>query len=279
MSALIPAWFLACGLVSASGVDDRGAATAPTKKTIDVLNVVDGRTPIVSLKPEGARVAKGELVCELEAFAIRERLPDQGKAVAAAEKVLDLARRDRVAAEGEVTEYAEGQSKRETQMIKSEIALDELKLKVAEDRLVRSRRLHEQGKLARGWVTSDELGVQKARLALEKLQRKRETLEKFTRDKTIKILQSKVERARSEELAKKAIYAREQSARDHLLEQIEKCKVLAPADGTVTYAQTIEEGAEVVKGQLLFRIAPGPPAAPGAEAKSAADRGLSTNRR
>lgn len=284
MSAIKPAWVLACCVVSgipgpgvAVPAQESGAAEAPARKRQDVLNVVEGRNTIISLKPQGTRVEKGDLVCELESFTFKERLNGQEKTAKEAENALQIARRAREAAESDVKEYAEGKSKLELQKTKGEISLAESKLKAAEEKLGRSKRLNEQGKLARGWVVSDELAVKRARLALEQAQRKRETLEKYTRDKMIKTLQSKVERARSEELARQAVYGREQSARERLLEQIEKCKVLAPASGRISYSKPIEEGAEVDKGQLLFRLVPD--VDPKAEAKSTPDRDFSTNRR
>ena len=100
------------------------------------------------------------------------------------------------------------------------------------------------------------LAVQQAKLALEKAQRKKTTLEKFTKDKKVKELQGKVEQARAEELAKQADYGREQTAQDQLKKQIEHCKLLAPVSGRLIYTEAIEEGAEVTQGALLFRVMP-----------------------
>ena len=72
----------------------------------------------------------------------------------------------------------------------------------------------------------------------------------------VKELQSKVERARAEELARQADYGREQSAQEQLKKQIEHCKLLAPTSGRLIYTEAIEEGAEVTQGALLFRVVP-----------------------
>jgi multidrug resistance efflux pump len=283
MSAFIPAWILACCMVSGTSAavpaQESESAEAPVRKGQDVHNVVEGRTTIIFLKPQGARVEKGELVCELESFSIRERLNGQERTAKEAENAFQVARRAREAAESAVTEYVEGKSKQELQKSQGEVTLAEMTLKGAEVRLGRSKQLLERGLMSRGRYTADELAVQRARLALEQAQRKRETLEKFTRDKTIKILQSKVEKARSEELAKQADYGREQAAREHLLGQIEKCKVTAPGAGRIGYSSPIEEGAEVDKGQLLFLLIPDETPKTKAEAKRAPDRDLRTNRR
>ena len=69
---------------------------------------------------------------------------------------------------------------------------------------------------------------------VEKSQRKKTTLEKFTKERKVKELQSKVERARAEELARQADYGREQTVQEQLKKQIEHCKLLAPTSGRLS---------------------------------------------
>ena len=95
--------------------------------------------------------------------------------------------------------------------------------------------------------------------------------------KKIKDLQSAVEKARAEELAKKAIWALEDSKEKKLERQIANCTIVAPRDGTLVYAApnrdrvvqkrdgtlvnlpaVIEEGATVRERQILFEIVPAP---------------------
>ena len=118
------------------------------------------------------------------------------------------------------------------------------------------KRLQEKGLGPKSEVDAATLRLQKAKLSFEKAQTKKTTLEKYTKAKKVKELQSKVERARAEELARQADYGREQTAQDQLKKQIERCKLLAPAGGRVVYADSIEEGAEVSQGQLVFRVVP-----------------------
>ena len=56
------------------------------------------------------------------------------------------------------------------------------------------------------------------------------------------------------ELARQAEVGRVQAVEEQLKKQIEGCKVLASSTGRLAYPETIEAGAEVTKGQLLFRI-------------------------
>jgi HlyD family secretion protein len=119
------------------------------------------------------------------------------------------------------------------------------------------------------------LALLRARYALEIAQGRKKVLRDYTKHKKIKELESAVEKARSEELAKKAIWALEDSKEKMLERQIAHCTIVAPMDGTLVYAApnrnrvvqkrdgtlinlpaSIEEGATVRERQILFEIVP-----------------------
>ena len=89
-------------------------------------------------------------------------------------------------------------------------------------------------------------------------------LEKYTRDKTTKELQSEVEKAKSDELAKRFAWELEKDKAAKLEKQITYCKLFAPGDGIVVYANDpsrfgstsaqIEEGAAVRERQKIFSL-------------------------
>ena len=58
----------------------------------------------------------------------------------------------------------------------------------------------------------------------------------YTKGKTIKELRSEVEKAHSDELAKKQTYQLEKTKEAKLEKQIVNCKLFAPGDGIVVYA-------------------------------------------
>jgi len=89
----------------------------------------------------------------------------------------------REVAEIAVVEYKEGIFKQDRDVLKSELALAESDLKRARDS-----------------SASDE----KAKLRVERAKQRLTTLEEYTKSKMVKELQSEVEKARSDELAKKA---------------------------------------------------------------------------
>jgi multidrug resistance efflux pump len=232
-------------------------ATQPAETRGDgVYNAVDGETTITFLKPLGSRVKKGELVGELESFAVRSKLATQDVAVNAALVPYQEAKQAREKAELAITEYLQVVYAPQLKVIEQEISLASQELKNQEDTLVTHKRLYEKGLGPKSRVDAAELTVQRARLALEKSQGKKDTLQKFTKEKKVKELQSKVERARSQELIRQADLGNEQAMQDQLKKQLERCKLLAPVDGRISYTEDIEEGAEVRQGQLLFRVVP-----------------------
>src|SRR5262245_59853344 len=51
--------------------------TVEASRNRDVLCQVEGATTIISLLPEGTRVKKGDLVCELDSASLRDQLTNQ----------------------------------------------------------------------------------------------------------------------------------------------------------------------------------------------------------
>jgi multidrug resistance efflux pump len=219
-----------------------------------VYNTIEGETTLLSIKPAGSWVKKGEMVCELESFALRSKLASQELALKVAESPYQTARLSREAAELAVNAYLNGTYKQQIQKLESEITLADLAVKRAEQNLATARRLLEKGLGPRAQVETQELNVKRARFVLEKAQGKKTTLEKYTKEKMLKGLQGAVEKARGEELSRQAEVLRVQAVQDRLKKQIESCKVLAPVTGRLVYDASVEEGAAITQRQLLFRV-------------------------
>ena len=100
---------------------------------------------------------------------------------------------------------------------------------------------------------------------MEQSQSKLNVLENYTKAKTIKDLKSEVEKALSDELARKQAYQLERDKEAKLEKQIVNCRLFAPDDGIVVYANDlsrsfgsnapqIEEGATVRERQKIFSL-------------------------
>ena len=103
----------------------------------------------------------------------------------------------------------------------------------------------------------DKLSVGKTTVTLQQGEQTRKImLEEYTRGMTLKGLQSGVEKAKADELARQADLERAKTAGKSLLKQIEGSKVVAPVAGRVAYGRPFGKGAVVRDGDLLFKLVP-----------------------
>jgi RND family efflux transporter MFP subunit len=206
----------------------------------------------------------GDLVCELDSSALQDNLKNQKIATLGAQAAFENAKLTREVAEISVVEYVEGIYKQEFETVQGEIALADAERKRAEDRIVWSDRMYEKGYVSKAQNIADKVSLQQKVFAFEQAQTKKAVLEKYTRDKTIKELQSEVEKAKSDELAKQQTWELEKDKEAKLEKQIKNCKLFAPGDGIVVYANDpsrfgstsvqIEEGAAVRERQKIFSL-------------------------
>jgi multidrug resistance efflux pump len=235
---------------------DRAAGEPASQGRADVFNPVEGRVVVLTSRPDGALVAKGDTVCELDPTELKNRLAIQELVVRGAEADVHGARIAREVAALAVTEYKEGIFVQEHATVNGEIKLSESDLARAEDRLDWTTRMYEKGYSSKAEAVSEELALKKARFALEVAQSKLKVLLDHTRAKTIKALTGSVETGRARELAKQAALERERSVQKKLMDQIKRCAVAAPTGGRIEYVSPIGAGAVVHDGQLLFRVVP-----------------------
>ena len=219
--------------------------------------LVPGQTTVISFVPNGSLVKKGDLVCELDSAALRDQLVNQKITVKSAEANLENAKLSRETAELAVVEYEEGIYQSQFQENEGNIKIAEAEWAFAVDRLTAAKAdrvavLHE--------IKLAELRERRARFEFEKAQSRKKVLADFTGPKKKKELKSAVEKARSDELAKKSILALESSKEKKLEREIAACRVLAPRDGKVQ--QLVVEGTIVRERRLLFEIIPTPVAKP-----------------
>jgi multidrug resistance efflux pump len=235
---------------------DRPAAEPAGGRGLDVFNSIEGHSVVVASRPDGALVEKGEVVCELDASELHERLAVEEIVVRSAEAGLAGARLAREAAEMGLVQYVEGQFQEELTTIAGETNKAKASLTRAEDHLAWSRRMFEMGYATQAERVADELALRQAVGNLEVAESRKTLLVSHTKGRTITSLKGKIETARSRELAKQAVLEREKLAHKRLTDRIRRCKITAPAAGRVRYTSPIGAGAVVTQGQLIFRIVP-----------------------
>ncbi len=251
-----------------SAESDQAAGAADREvnqgRGVKVYSKVQGAR-ILSIAPDGSRVKKGQVICQLDSTALQDQLVNEMITVLTAAASYEQAKSDREVSEVAVVEYAEGLYICELQEAEMNIKIAEAELAIAEDECEEAREAFTKNqKLLKKKVIS-ELQLKKARFALELAQSRKKVLVEYTRGKRIKELKSAVAKERADELAKKAVWELKESKRQRLEQQVPARTIKAPIDGKLVYAkpqtgmmmaQIVEEGATVYERQLLFEIDP-----------------------
>jgi HlyD family secretion protein len=255
-----------------------------SSRNLDAFCNIEGTTSIISIKPEGTRVEKGETICELDSAALKDQLTNTLIAIKSAEVDYENAKAAREVAETAVIEFIEGTFKHQLNAVKGEVAVAESAIQKAERQLERTRRARQRladalaskrGALAPSDIVADldvedrldasEQAIAREKAALELARSKQNTLETYTREQTTKALKLDVQRKRPDEMAKRGAWELEKYKAKKLERQIAACTITAPSDGIVVYANLpprvanrplmhIEEGAQVRERQKIFSL-------------------------
>ena len=251
--------------ISIAAAQDRKTGESGGSGGVAVFNAAEGRTTVLSIRPDGTRVKEGDIVCELDPTELHDRMASQELVVQGALADVQGARLAREVAVIALSEYKEGSFAHDQAAAEGAIKLAHSNLARQFDQVDWTRRMFDKGYVSMAEKIADELALQTATFALEQAQSKRKLLLEYTQGKTIKALMGQVETARARELAKQAALERAQAARRRLDGQIRRCKVAAPAGGRVQYAAPMGVGAVVHDGQLLLRIVPDGTSGPAAK--------------
>jgi multidrug resistance efflux pump len=223
---------------------------------------IEGQTTIISLKPDGSTVKRGEVVCELDSASLRDQLVNQRITTKSAEANFQNAKLERENAEFSLQAYVDDLFPRERREAEGDV-------KIAQGELALAEAQRDAKKVGGGdnqfEVKLAELAIARAKLALEKASNRLHVLAHYTKGKQTRELATQLESSRSTELVKMATWELEKSKEEKLERQIAACKIIAPIDGTLVYyanspGRTIEEGATVRERQLLFQVVPYPSA-------------------
>jgi HlyD family secretion protein len=249
-------------LAQAQPSADQKTAVPGKKKHVPgapkIYSLVQGQKTMVFVVPDGSPVKKGNMVCQLDSASLKDQLVNQKITSKTAEAKYVNSKLVREVAEIALVEYMDGVFQNELLEITGAIKIAEAELALAEDELKMAREIAKAAKTFANDHASNRANLAKlrAQFALEKAQSRRKLLVDYTRGMRLKTLKSDVEKARSEELAQKAVYDLEQAKEKMLVRQILNCDIVATTDGTLVYAARIEEGATVRERQILFEIAP-----------------------
>jgi len=267
--------------------------------SIDIRCELEGHPTIIYLIPEGTQAKKGDVLVELASDTIVDAIRDgeikevtAKAAYEAAVKGLEIlqdenaskirkASLDSDLAKTALEKFTLGDSVQSRQV--AQLAMEKAKsvLKRAQDTLTDSKELFRQSFLTRLELDKDEFAVYEANQDLEKAKLALEVLEKYSipmdleKAKSV-VTEAEKELARAQKAAAaseaKAVAEVEAKKRElgitqeklaKLLDQRDKARILAPADGLVVYARgenpwrtenMIEKGATVHERQSLITL-------------------------
>ena len=279
----------------------RESGTVQAVKSIHIESEVEGQVRIISIIPEGTLVKKDDLLVELDSSQLQDKLRQQEISLASAQASLtetqealeiqkEQSKSDITAVELklefagiDLKKYVEGDWPQEKREAQAEITIAEEELKRARNKLKWTEKLEGEGFVTRSELEADALAVKKAELDLVRAREKLRILEKYAYPRKLKELESKVEEAKRELArvnhkaraqllqkqadlrAKQATFALEEQKLTKIKDQIDKCRIAAPAPGLVVYfsgrwgrrwgaSEIIQEGTMVRQRQKMITL-------------------------
>ncbi len=265
---------------------------APPREGVELRSQVQGTAVIRFLVPAGTKVTKGDLLVQLDDSTLipgmemlRTEIEVVTAEIAALQNAADAVG-DLETAEAELKlarlrrTHFDAESKLELLAAESEITVAAAALEFAQSEHTRLEQLAQSGQINTGEVPAAAFEMMKARSEYELAKAQKALRVEHTRPLRLAELELEVqqhewnlEQARREVEAQRAQRQKERRLLEfqlniksrelaRLKDQIDKCKILAPVNGTVRYAgprgkdgaAMIEEGAVVREGQSLMLL-------------------------
>lgn len=221
-------------------------------------------TAILEIVAEGTDVKSGDLLCRLDASALKDEASQQQIVCNASEAAVIQAQNALETAQISKQEYLDGTFKQEEQIILGEISVGEENLRRAQDFARHSEKLAAKGYVTSLQLEADRFSIEKERITLETAKTKLNVLRNFTRAKMLSQLEADIKTAEANLRSQESTHALDLEKLELVQAQIVKCEIRAPADGQVVYANSnerrggtevvIEEGAMVRERQVIIRL-------------------------
>ncbi len=237
----------------------------------EVKNRTGGNNPsttILDIVKEGIQVKKGDWLISFDSSVLENELRQQNiltntqkTIVIKAKALLDTAVQAKV-------EYLEGTFVQEEKTIQNEIFVSTETLKKAELSYDSVKRSVARGLLDALQLEGEKFKVDAAKNDLELGNKKLQVLREFTKAKMLTQLETDIEAYEVQYNNEKLSFEEEEQKLKEIRDQIAVCKVEAPQDGQVVYANVqssrssaefvVEKGAAVRERQVILRLpAPG----------------------
>ncbi len=219
---------------------------------------------ILRIIPEGTVVKKGDFLVELDSSALREERTAEQILVNTAAALVVQSRNVYETALIAKEEYLNGTYVQERQTIESEVFVAEENRSRAEEYHEFSKRLAAKGYINQLQLEADKFAVEKSQKELDAAKTKLNVIDNYTKAKMLKTLESDIVIAKAKWESDKNSLELEEGKLKEMDDQIAKCTLVAPKDGTVTYAHNrenwggdefvVKEGAVIRERQAVIRL-------------------------
>ena len=224
-----------------------------------------GRTgsTILELVPEGTIVKKGDFLCQLDDSLLREELTERRIRVAEDEANVIQSDSQLDAAQRKLKEYEEGSFSQERATLVAAINVAKEKEKRAVDVSRHSATLNQKGYLTRTQLQADIFAAVTAKEELKFAEEALRVYEKFTKARIMAELTSDIAQLKAKLKASRYTLDLSHQREKEYAKQVASCRIVAPQDGTLVYANdsdrrdssvVIEEGAMIRDGQPIFYL-------------------------
>ena len=221
-------------------------------------------TMLLSVIDEGATVKKGDLLAVLDSSALIDNRVSQEITCSSSQAELATAENDLETAIIAKKEYEEGTYLVSMQKLESaKIQAEEERSRLAEY-LEHSKKLYKKGFVTKQQLDADAFSLKQAELDLEAANLDIKVLKEYTFKKSLISYDSNIKTAEAKKLAKENAHKNNMTKLADINQQIESCRVLAPADGKVIYANEtrgpsgsefiVYEGATIRERQTFLRL-------------------------
>jgi RND family efflux transporter MFP subunit len=240
--------------------------TLESSHNTDIKAEVQGGSTILWIIPDGSMVKKGDELARLDSAPLQEKIDLQRIAFEKAKALMIEAEKNFQSAKIAVNEYVEGTFVQQLQTLKVTATVAKENLESARNALQFTNRMHRKGYVTTLQRDAQAFAVERAALDLDVAETAITVLEKFTKPKTLVGLESARDSAEAKMASEKAAFELENDRLKKLEVELEKCLIIAPADGMVVYANQeqerrsstqssmVEEGALVRERQTIIRL-------------------------
>ena len=199
---------------------------------------------ILKIVREGTEVKQGDFLIELDSSVLQEELTVQKINYNTAKAVMVESKNLYETAVIALREYLEGTYVQERQVIESEVFVAEENLNRAREYFAFSKKLATKGYVNDLQLEADRFAVEKSQKELDAAKTKLNVIDEFTKTKMVKQLESDIATTKAKWESAENSFELESSKLADVQDQIAKCTILAPRDGTVVYAHERDRGGD-----------------------------------